>query len=162
MVKICLIEKYPTTYDFASIFPFEFDRNALVGEKRDKILKRDVTLDIEDYIKDFEYVILVGKEPCKLVADIRSVTEMQGYLVDDKFIGMLNPIAVKLNPSQKGSFDKSVNDIIRVVSGEGQQLAEFNAVGISTEDDAYQYLNIVLNLAKKGKITSESSKSVEK
>ena len=81
MTKIAIIEKYPSTYQFDAIFPFEYDKYALVPEKQDKVLKRDVTLDI-DALKEegkYDFIILVGKEPCKLVADIRSVSEYQGY-----------------------------------------------------------------------------------
>jgi DNA polymerase I-like protein with 3'-5' exonuclease and polymerase domains len=147
MVKVCIIEKYPSNYLFDSVFPFEYDKYALVPERQDKVLKRDVTLDI-DALKEegkYDYIILVGKEPCKMVADIRSVTEYQGFLVEDKFLAMLNPIAVKLNPSQKGAFDKSINDIIRTVAGEVLNGANFSATMINNETEAKVYLQRLLN-----------------
>jgi DNA polymerase I-like protein with 3'-5' exonuclease and polymerase domains len=153
MTKCCIVEKYPTNYNFGAIFPFEFDRFALVEHRQDKVLKRDVTLEIDKVKEDYDYVILIGKEPCKLVADIRSVTEMQGFLVDEKYLAMLNPIAVKLNPSQKGAFDKSTNDIIRAVEGNAIVESDFRALSIQDEDAALMYLTHILGLVKKGDIT---------
>jgi len=155
MTKICIVEKYPSTYQFDAIFPFEYDKYALVPEKQDKVLKRDVTLDI-DALKEegkYDFIILVGKEPCKLVADIRSVSEYQGYLVNEKYLAMLNPIAVKLNPSQKGPFEKATSDIIRTINGECLNGEDFNAIGIESESKAREYLLDVLLQVSKGSIT---------
>jgi len=153
MDKIAIVEKYPSNYSFESIFPFEFDKYSLVDEKMTKVLKRDVTLDIDAVKEIYDYVILVGKEPCKMVADIRSVTEMQGYLVDEKYLAMLNPIAVKLNPSQEGAFNKSISDIIGTISGEKVNETNFKSTGIETEDEAKAYLLGLLLLISKGIIT---------
>jgi DNA polymerase I-like protein with 3'-5' exonuclease and polymerase domains len=151
MNKIAIVEKYPSNYQFEAIFPFDYDKYSLVGEKRDKVLKRDVTLDIDSLKENYEYIILVGKEPCKLVADIRSVTEYQGYLVDKKYLAMLNPIAVKLNPSQKGAFDKSINDIISTIYGD-TTTTNFKTIGIETAETAELYLESVLLGIEEGKV----------
>lgn len=150
MTKVAIVEKYPSTYDYNAVFPFSFDKHALVSERKDKILKRDVTLDIEEVKEYYDYIILVGKEPCKLVADIRSVTEYQGFLVEKKYLAMLNPIAVKLNPSQKGAFEKSINDIILSIEGKGQIASNFESIIINTEDTARKYLQNILELAIEG------------
>jgi DNA polymerase I-like protein with 3'-5' exonuclease and polymerase domains len=141
MANVCIVEKYPSSYPFNSIFPFEFDRVALVPERMDKVLKRDINLDM-DALKEagYDYIILVGKEPCKFVADIRSVTEYQGFLVEDTYLAMLNPIAVKLNPSQKGAFDKSINSIICTVKGEVIDNSNISVRGILDEEEAKKYL----------------------
>ena len=155
MNKVAVIEKYPSSFRFEDIFPFEIDKYSLVAERQDKVLKRDVTLDIDSVKNGYEYIILVGKEPCKLVADIRSVTEFQGYLVEDKYLAMLNPIAVKLNPSQKGSFDKSISDIIKTISGEKVQNTNFEVITIEGIGAKTALLSI-LNRAKSGEIDKMS------
>jgi DNA polymerase I-like protein with 3'-5' exonuclease and polymerase domains len=140
MSDVAIVEKYPSNYKYESIFPFEFEKYSLVDERMDKVLKRDVTLDIEGIKENYKYVILVGKEPCKFVADIRSVTEFQGYLVEDKYLALLNPVAVKLQPSKKSSFDKAIDDITNTVLGEDVKKSEISVLGISTEEEAEKYL----------------------
>ena len=154
--RVCIIEKYLSSYQFEAIFPFELDRYSLVSERQDKVLKRDITLDIDLVKTQYDFVILVGKEPCKFVADIRSVTEFQGYLVEDKYLAMLNPIAVKLNPSQKGSFDKSINDIILTVSGEKTQETNFEVIAIEDEKEAKKVLSVILAEASLGRYNKMS------
>ena len=150
MANIAIVEKYPSSYEFDAIFPFEFEKFSLVENKQDKILKRDITLNLEEIKENYDFIILVGKEPCKFVADIRSVTEYQGYLVDNKYLAMLNPIAVKLNPSQKTSFDIAINNIIRIIQDGGDFKAEFNAIKIDNEEDAKKYLLKLLLNASEG------------
>lgn len=152
MAKVALIEKYPTNYDFSVHFPFEFDKYALTNEKIDKILKKDITLDVNRCKEDYDYIILVGKEPCKIVADIRSVTEYQGYLYEDKYIAMLNPIAVRLNPSQKGAFDKSINNIVEYIFGT-KKSTNYISYGIEEEDEAELYLLNLLELVNNRQVT---------
>ena len=116
MTKIAIVEKYPSKFNYANIFPFEYDQWGLVDQRQDKVLKRDITLDIDILKEEYDTIILVGKEACKFVADIRSVTEYQGYLMEEKYLALMNPNAVRLRPSVKGSFDKAVkDDLIRGV-----------------------------------------------
>lgn len=153
MVDICIVEKYPTSYAYDALFPFTFDKVSLVNTKMEKVLKRDIILDIEEVKDKYKYIILVGKEPCKLVADIRSVTEFQGHLVDDKYLALMNPIAVKLQPSKKDSFDKAVNDIINTIEQDGVTIGETHTLGINTEDYAELYLLNLLEKVKNSEVT---------
>jgi DNA polymerase I-like protein with 3'-5' exonuclease and polymerase domains len=156
MPNIAIVEKYPSKYRYESLFPFEFDKYALVEEKADKILKRDVTLDMDAVKEVYDFVILIGKESCKYVADIRSVTEFQGYLVEDKYLALLSPIAVKLQPSKKDSFDKAVNDIIKYVSGEYTSTSNININGIQNQEEAEKYLDDLYEKAVNSEILTLS------
>ena len=153
MTKIALVEKYPSGYNFKSLLPFEFDSYSLTTKRIDKILKKDITLDMDALKEEYKFIILVGKDPCKLVADIRSVTEYQGFLVGDKYLAMLNPMAVKMKPSLKVPFEKSLTDIIKVIEGRANKaMSEFSVRGIETEDEALMYVSNLLNLAKAGSL----------
>ena len=153
MANVAIIEKYPSNFNYKAIFPFEFDLNALVSTKQDKVLKRDITLNIEEYIADFDYVILVGKEACKFVADIRSVTEYQGYLMEDKYLALMNPSAVRIRPSLKGAHDKAIKDIIKAIEGESAVNLDLDLEGIQDTDRAKEYLQDLLKLITSNKIT---------
>lgn len=153
-MQIAIVEKYPTAYNYNSVFNFEFDRHSLVGTKKDKILKKDIELDIDSLIKEYDYIILVGAEPCKLVGKVTSVTEYQGYLMHDKFLPMLNPMAVKMRPSLQYDFDKSIVSINSTILGKGKKPAEsYDIKGITEAQEAMDYILWLTEEAKAGRIT---------
>lgn len=151
MVNIAIIEKYPTSFNYKDIFDFKFDQLCLINNKQDKILKKDIQLDIDKCKELYDYIILIGKEPCKFVADIRSVVEYQGYLYDKKYLALINPIAVKLNPSLKDSFEKAISDIKETINGK-EEASNFTAIGISEEVHAFEYLSSILSGINSGEI----------
>lgn len=153
MPNVAIVEKYPSNYNYSSIFPFEVQTFGLVEQKQDKVLKRDVTLDIPTVINNYDYVILVGSEACKFVADIRSVTEYQGYLMDDKYLALMNPNAVRIRPSLKGAHDKAIQDIIKVVSGNTVANLDLDLEAIQDTDRATAYLTDLLHLVTTFKVT---------
>jgi len=138
---IAIVEKYPSKYNYESLLPFDFDRLSLVDEKMDKVLKRNITLDIESVRQEYEYIIVVGKEAAKFVGGITSVTEYQGYLIDDKYLALMNPMAVALRPSLKTSFDKAVNDIILAINNETAVSKAVDILPLETESSILKYLD---------------------
>jgi len=142
--SVAIIEKYPTNYNYDNIFPFKHTKFSLIPTKQDKILKNDITIDIPKIKEDYDYIILVGKEPCKFIGNISSVTEYQGYLVEDKYLGLLNPMAVTIRPSMKASFDKAISDINKVISGEVISEIDYDIKGFQNEKDIENHLEFLL------------------
>ena len=144
--NVCIVEKYPTNYNYEALLPFDFDRLSLVDEKRDKVLKRDITLDIDLVREEYDYVILIGKEPSKFVGKITSVTEYQGYLLDEKYLALMNPFAVSLRPSLKGAFDKAINDIIVIINNIATAPKEkVEVIPLESESDILKYLDELID-----------------
>ena len=116
-MKIAVVEKSKTGYSdpYAGFFDFPYDRFQLTNSNKSKILKRDITLD-EDF-EEYDYVILIGKEPCKHIAKINNVTKYAGYLVEDKYIPMLNPVAVKFNPGIQDAVDSALKKLHEHING---------------------------------------------
>jgi len=139
--NIAIVEKYPSNYNYEALLPFDFDRLHLVDIKMDKVLKKDITLDIDLVKEEYEYVILIGKEASKFVGNITSVMEYQGYLLDDKYLSLMNPLAVALRPSLKTSFDKAVNDIIITITNGDIILADVDILALDTESNVLKYLD---------------------
>jgi DNA polymerase I-like protein with 3'-5' exonuclease and polymerase domains len=141
MNKICVVEKYPSNYNYEALLPFDFDRLSLVDEKMDKVLKRDITLDIDLVKEEYEFIILIGKEASKFVGNITSVMEYQGYLLDEKYLALMNPLAVALRPSLKASFDKAINDIIITLTAGEINLRDVDILPLEDEASILKYLN---------------------
>jgi DNA polymerase I-like protein with 3'-5' exonuclease and polymerase domains len=145
--RIAIVEKYPTNFNYAGIFNFEFEKHSLVEEKKDKVLKRDIILDIDQVVNKYDYIILVGAEPCKFVGKVTSVTEYQGYLMDNKFLPLLNPMAVKIRPSQQYDFDNAVESINSTVSGNGKKpTSSYDIKGITQKEEAIEHIKSLLNI----------------
>ena len=143
--NICVVEKYPSTYNYEALLPFTFDMLSLVDEKMDKVLKKDITLDIDLVKEEYEYVILIGKEACKFVGGITSVMEYQGYLLDEKYLALMNPVAVSLRPSLKSAFDKAVNDIIITINNlDKEPQCEVEILALEDEASILKYLDEVI------------------
>ena len=142
--NIAIVEKYPSNYSYESLLPFDFDQLSLVDEKMDKVLKKDITLDIDLVREEYKYIILIGKEASKFVGGITSVTEYQGYLLDDKFLALMNPYAVTLRPSLKPSFDKAINDIINTINNVSTINREVDILALESESSILKYLDEVV------------------
>jgi len=143
--KVALVEKYPSNYNYEALLPFNFDQLSLVDEKMDKVLKKDITLDIDLVKEEYDYVIVVGKEAAKFVGGITSVMEYQGYLLDDMFLALMNPVAVALRPSMKPEFDKAINDIITVINNLGSTNKHIvDVLPLQDEDSILKYLDEVI------------------
>lgn len=146
-LAIAVVEKYPTAYDYSSVFKFDFDKYSLVNEKRDKVLKRDIMLDTDNLIENYDYIVLVGAEPNKFIGKITSVTEYQGYLMHDKFLPMLNPMAVKMRPSLEYDFEKSIASINSTIIGNCKKPVDsYDIKGITQTEDALVHIQMLINM----------------
>lgn len=142
-MKIAVVEKNKTGYSdpYAEYFDFDYDRFQLTNSNKTRVLKRDITL-TEDF-EDYDYVILVGKEPSKHLAKIGNVSKYAGYLVEDKFIPMLNPIAVKFNPGIKDTLDGALKRLHAHINGTYEEtLGQYE--GITCASRAKEWLTKLL------------------
>jgi len=116
-MKIAVVEKCKMGYadPYKEYFNFEYDRFQLVNSNKSKVLKRDITL-TEDF-EEYDLVVLIGADACKHIAKIGNVTKYAGHLVDDKYIPMLNPVAVKFNPGIKDTLDGAIRKLHNHIDG---------------------------------------------
>ena len=143
-MKIAVVEKSKTGYadPYAGFFNFAYDRLQLTNSNKSKILKRDVTLKPED-LEDYDYIVLIGKEPCKFIAKIGNVSKYAGYLVQDKYIPMLNPVAVRFNPGIKDTLDGALKRLHQHIDGTYQEtLGQYE--GITCAQRAKEWLTKLL------------------
>ena len=71
-MKIAIIDKAPSRNKYSEYFDFEFDLFHMSQVALPKLLKKDVTLQVD--LEPYTYVILVGSEAAKEYAKISSVT----------------------------------------------------------------------------------------
>ena len=142
--KVAIIDKCPSSTKYENLFNFEFDLWHLSDVKKDKILKRDITLDLT-VAEDYDFVILVGADPARFVAKITGITNTQGYLIDEKWLPLTNPAMARIKPESKPAFDKAVASIGEYVAGEHVELAEVETYFIQDEALALKTIRKLIN-----------------
>lgn len=143
MTNVVIIEKQRSNIRYSEIFSFDFDQVALCSqrEKKEKILVKDIDLDVLSTVEDYDYVILVGAEPFKHVAKMGNITSYQGSLVDDKFLPITNPAIIKFRPSAEKDFNQAVKKVESYIAGEELKTAKLNLKGIRDPDEAIAWLD---------------------
>ena len=137
-MKIAVIDKALNNTDYSRYFNFEFDKYHLCSKRLSKVLKKDVDINID--IDSYDFVILVGSEATKFYTKNASVTDHSGYLIENKFIPIINPSMLTFKPEAKPKFDRSVEQIEKILSGEAIVDASGDFRGIEDEEEAYNYL----------------------
>lgn len=142
-MKIAVIDKFPVKFDYKQYFNFEFELFHLVEQKMDKILKADVTLQIN--LDEYDLVVLIGAEPAKFVG-ISGVSGKYGALIDGKYVCLLNPGMIFFKPEAKDQWDSLVRKLNEDIDSgfvDYTKLADLR--GIQQEEELIEYLSFVLN-----------------
>lgn len=145
-MKLAIVDKCPSRNKYEDYFDFEFDLYHLCSENKPKILKADVTLELE-LLNDYDFVILVGAEASKHIGKITSVTNSTGTLIGEKYFCIINPAMLIFKPEGKNDFERAVQKISKHISGDTQDATltgDFR--GIQTEKDLDEYLDILESL----------------
>lgn len=144
MANVLVVETKPSRNSFSD-FAFEYDRVTLTSDSNaKKVLRKDVEIE-KDLADEYEWVVLVGSEPFKFFTGKSSVTEYAGKIVDDKFIGTINPGMLAFKPEAKKLWETSVKAINDYVSGK-KLLRKYDAsnfLGITDKNEALKYIKFV-------------------
>lgn len=146
MKKICIVDKAPSKTDYSKYFEFEFDVFHMSDQPIQKLLKKDVTLDPQ-LLQPYDLIILVGSEAAKEYAKISSVTNYQGNLVGDKYVCITNPSMLVFKPEGKPDFQRAVDRIHKIVSGEAKPAVVGDFKGINDAQEALEFLQEVYDNA---------------
>jgi DNA polymerase I-like protein with 3'-5' exonuclease and polymerase domains len=142
MKRIAIVDKIDRGVKYSNIFPdIEFDVYHLSTSNKKKLLKADMDIEINE--EDYDFLILLGAEPTKFFSK-GSVTSHSGYLLDDKYLPIIDPAMLIFKPSMKPAFDKAVSNILEYVSGSKVASRHRNVEGIEDEGIA---LELLTNLA---------------
>lgn len=142
-MKICIVDKAPSRNKYEDYFDFDFDLMHLCSENKPKILKADVTLEIE-LLDQYDYVILVGSEAAKHIGKITSVTTSMGNLISEKYFCIINPAMLIFKPEGKVDFERAVKKITSHLEGNSiDAAATGDFVGIRDTETLNAYLEVL-------------------
>lgn len=142
MPSIAIIDKCPSKVDYSKYFDFDFEHFHLSSVYLQKILKKDVDLDIDPTLYDF--VITVGAEATKHFTKA-SVTNSAGLLLDGRYLPLANPAMLAFRPEGKPEFERTVSQIKKFISGEAKDSkVSGDFKGIEEAQEANDFLLEVL------------------
>jgi DNA polymerase I-like protein with 3'-5' exonuclease and polymerase domains len=156
-MRIAIVEKNYSKIGWDKVFPFEFERFELSSIKKDKLAKKDITLELD--ISYWDLIIAVGAEPTKFFSKTSNVTTHNGFLIDGKIIPLFNPFLVKMKPEAKPAYEKAIQKIISYASGNISISSKLELYKITETDKAIKYLEWLIrkDLKKIGVDTETTS-----
>ena len=147
MTNICIIDKAPSRNNYSTYFNFDFELFHMSQVPITKLLKKDVTLDID--LEPYDFVILVGSEAAKEYAKVSSVTNYAGQLMHDKFVCISNPAMLHFKPEGKPDFQRSVDRIHKYIEGSIKNASITGEyLGIVNTTEALNFLQEVFDNAE--------------
>lgn len=102
----------------------------LSDTKKDRILKKDITLDFS-ILDKFDIVVPVGAESLKHVCKLTNVTKYNGLQVKGKFFPMINPSMAAIKPQTGPLITKALKNIA---------LAQIGQLKIESNEKDYRYI----------------------
>lgn len=147
-MRVAIVNKCPAAkrpYDWSGVLgTSSFDEYFLSSTFVDKMKVADIDLDIQ-VLNEYDLVILVGAEPCKVVVKLTgSVTEFQGSVIDEKFVPIINPNMLYFKPQLQSGFDSAISKIKAFMNGMSM-MASDDYKGIDNEEEALEYLDYLEN-----------------
>jgi len=94
----------------------DYDTYFLCSETKEKVLKKDVDLDLEA-LDDYDIVCLVGAEPLKYVLGMTGVTKYNGVQIQSKYFPLMHPRMTTFKPQYIPEIQKAMNKIELAAEG---------------------------------------------
>ena len=118
----------------------KFEIAYLSSEPKDKILKKDVDLDMSIF-DEYDIVCPVGAESLKYTCGVTGITKYNGHVLNDKFIPILDPNMVFIKPQYADDIKKAFAKISSIVSGEQPLVHNKSYTHYTDELDFLKYLD---------------------
>lgn len=148
-MKIALILNSPLKNNIPGLLKeyagnIKFEPLFLSSEPKDKILKKDVDLNI-NILSDYDLVCPVGADALKHVCGLTGITKYNGILVNEKYVPLLDPNTVFIKPQYRDELVKAFDRIKKLVIGEETLVNNKFYKHYTDELDFIEYLKIMEN-----------------
>jgi DNA polymerase I-like protein with 3'-5' exonuclease and polymerase domains len=94
----------------------KYDIKYLCSSPKDKILKKDVDLEMA-LLDSYSYVVPVGAEALKYVCGMTGITKYNGTVVKEKYIPLMHPNIISVKPQSRDEIVKALSTISEIVDG---------------------------------------------
>jgi DNA polymerase I-like protein with 3'-5' exonuclease and polymerase domains len=119
----------------------EYDIKYLSSTPKEKILKKDIDLDIDAVKQSYKVIAVIGAESLKYVAGMTGIQKYNGVFVEKKYLPIMHPNIVLMKPQLEDDIVKAFNQIPKILSGGESALpaSEKDYCFIETEEQFLQY-----------------------
>lgn len=143
MKHVAIVEKQPSNIRWSQYFNFKYTPLYLTEEKNNKkLLKKEVTLDIDNIKEKFDYIITIGAEPTKWFTGKQEVVNTQGTLIKDKFLPLINPNMLTFKPTLTAYFNQAVERISNIVTNNILDVKGDYRL-LTTKEELLSYINSI-------------------
>ena len=95
----------------------DYDVKYLSSQPKDKILKKDVDLDLAE-LSGYKITCPIGADALKYVAGMTGIQKYNGVFVEKKYLPIMHPNIILIKPQIEDDIKKAFNQIPKLLSGE--------------------------------------------
>ena len=117
MAKVAIVDTKPNNNNYTKLFGFEYDLYHLCSDPSIKtVRKKDIDIEFDPDL--YDWVVLIGKDAFKEYTKKSAIMDYSGKVVNEKFIGVINPAMLAFKPEVEKLWFDSKENIQKYVSGE--------------------------------------------
>ncbi len=102
---------------FKPFLDIDFDYYYLNSEGKDKVLKKDIDLDLS-LLDDYKIICPIGAEPLKYIAKLTGVIKYNGILIENRYFPIIHPGLLEWKPQYKEEIQKACTKLTALNLGE--------------------------------------------
>lgn len=124
MTEVCFV--FASQIDSAEktiqkYFKGEFDVKFLCSTPKDKILKKDIDLNLS-VLEAYKVVCPIGAEALKYTAGMTGIQKYNGMLLENKYLPIMNPSIILIKPQAEDDIIKAFSNLEKVLNNTNQTL----------------------------------------
>jgi DNA polymerase I-like protein with 3'-5' exonuclease and polymerase domains len=117
----------------------EYDTKFLHSGSKDKILKKDIDLDMEE-LKGYKIMCPIGADALKYVAGMTGIQKYNGVFIEKKYLPIMHPNICIIKPQMEDEIQRAFAQIPKLLSGEDLQTHEKDYCFIETQSQLDTYI----------------------
>ena len=144
MNEVCFVfasaaEKNPDKVINKYLKGVEYDTKFLHSGSKDKILKKDIDLDMEE-LKGYKIMCPIGADALKYVAGMTGIQKYNGVFIEKKYLPIMHPNICIIKPQMEDEIQRAFAQIPKLLSGEDLQTHEKDYCFIETQSQLDGYM----------------------
>src|SRR6056300_284830 len=143
MSDVCFVfasaaEKNPDKVINKYLKGVEFDTKFLHSGTKEKILKKDLDLDMSE-LEGYKILCPIGADALKYVAGMTGIQKYNGVFIEKKYLPIMHPNITVIKPQMEEEIQRAFSQIPKLLSGEDLQSHEKDYCFIETADQFAKY-----------------------
>lgn len=120
-------------------FKDEYDIKFLCSESKEKILKKDIDLDLKE-LDNYRVVCPIGADALKYTAGMTGIQKYNGVLLENKWMPIMHPNIILVKPQMADDIEKAFNNLRKVLANEQTgEVFEKDYCFVETEEQFSNY-----------------------